>query len=85
MAAGITITDKAAEKIRLLIAAEKKPDQGLRVKVVGGGCSGLHYKLDFDDPKPGDRVISIEIRNASGSDGAGRGTVQSVSLLIMRV
>jgi len=60
MAAGITITNKAAEKIRILMDAENKPDQGLRVKVVGGGCSGLHYKLDFDDPKPGDRIFEKE-------------------------
>ena len=57
MAAGVTITDRAAARIKELIAAENRADQGLRVKVVGGGCSGLHYKLDFDHPKPGDRVF----------------------------
>lgn len=57
MAVGITITDRAAEKIREITAAEKREGQGLRLKVVGGGCSGLQYKLDFDAPKSGDRVF----------------------------
>jgi len=57
MAAGIAISDRAAEKIRELLAAEKREEQGLRVKVVGGGCSGLQYKLDLDSQKAGDRVF----------------------------
>ena len=46
----ITLTEKAAEKIKDLI--EKKEglaDPGLRVRVVAGGCSGLSYQLDLDD------------------------------------
>ncbi len=57
MAAGVSITDRAANKIKKVVAAENKDDQGLRVKVVGGGCSGLQYKLDFDNPRPGDRIF----------------------------
>ncbi len=57
MSAAVTISDKAADKIKRMMVSENKEDQGLRVKVVGGGCSGLHYKLDFDNPKPGDRVF----------------------------
>ncbi len=60
MAAAITITDRAADRIKELMAAENKTDQGLRVKVVGGGCSGLHYKLDLDNPKAGDRIFEKE-------------------------
>ena len=48
MAAGINFTDRAAEKIKQLLAAEKREGQGLRFKVVGGGCSGLANKLVFD-------------------------------------
>ena len=33
---------------------------GLRLKVVGGGCSGLQYKMDLDNPKPTDRVFEEE-------------------------
>jgi iron-sulfur cluster assembly protein len=57
MSATVTISDNAANKIKQMMTSENKEDQGLRVKVVGGGCSGLHYKLDFDDPKPGDRIF----------------------------
>ena len=57
MAAGINITDRAAEKIKQLLAAEKREAQGLRLKVVGGGCSGLQNKMDFDAPRAGDKVF----------------------------
>jgi iron-sulfur cluster assembly protein len=55
--AGVSITERAAEKIKQLQAAENKDSQGLRLKVVGGGCSGLQYKMDLDLQKPGDRVF----------------------------
>ncbi len=57
----IYISDKAKAKVEQLMA-----DAGigsdisyfLRVGVVGGGCSGLSYKLDFDnEPKPMDQVF----------------------------
>jgi iron-sulfur cluster assembly protein len=54
----ITLTDVAATKIRELVAVSDKPDGGLRVKVVGGGCSGLQYKMDIDVEKAGDKVFS---------------------------
>ena len=57
MAAGVNITDRAAAKIREIIAAESREGQALRLKVVGGGCSGLQYKVDFDVPKPTDKVF----------------------------
>lgn len=57
MAAGVVISDRAAAKIRELLRAENKEGQGLRVKVVGGGCSGLQYKLDLDEQRAGDRVF----------------------------
>jgi iron-sulfur cluster assembly protein len=57
MAIGITVTDRAAAKINEIIAAENRDGQGLRLKVVGGGCSGLQYKLDFDMSKGTDKVF----------------------------
>lgn len=53
----ITLTSVAAEKINELVAASGKSDAGLRVKVVGGGCSGLQYKMDIDVEKTGDKVF----------------------------
>lgn len=60
MAAEILITDRAAEKINKILSAENKEGQGLRLKVVGGGCSGLQYKFDMDTQRTGDRVFEKE-------------------------
>ena len=50
MAAAVNVTERAAAKINEMISAQNKEGHGLRVKVVGGGCSGLQYKVDFDLP-----------------------------------
>ena len=56
-AAGISLTDAAVEKIRTLVPDGGATGKGLRVKVVGGGCSGLSYKMDLDEKRDGDRVF----------------------------
>ena len=53
----IDLTDVAAAKIKTLAAEKGVPDGGLRVKVVGGGCSGLTYKMDIDQRRDGDKVF----------------------------
>ena len=57
----IFVTDKAKEKVASLMEqAHVAADNSyfLRVSVVGGGCSGLSYKLDFDnESKPNDQVF----------------------------
>jgi iron-sulfur cluster assembly protein len=57
----IFVSDKAKEKVlNLMQESSYAPDAGyfLRVSVVGGGCSGLSYKMDFDnEPKKGDQVF----------------------------
>jgi iron-sulfur cluster assembly protein len=53
----IGMTAEAAAKIRALVAARGVADGALRVKVVGGGCSGLTYKMDLDTPRDGDKVF----------------------------
>ena len=46
----IEVTEVAAERIRDLLEKEEKLEtHGLRMKVIGGGCSGLRYELAFDD------------------------------------
>src|SRR5579862_6124473 len=49
----ITITEKAASKVKEIASAESLQGQGLRLKVVGGGCAGFSYDLYFED-KVGD-------------------------------
>ena len=53
----IGMTDQAAEKIQQLVAEKGMAEAGLRVKVVGGGCSGLTYKMDLDQPREGDKIF----------------------------
>ncbi len=46
----ITVSDKAKLKVENLVRdAQLGDDYFLRVSVTGGGCSGLTYKLDFDN------------------------------------
>lgn len=55
------VSDKAREKVASLMqqaSIDKDASYFLRVSVVGGGCSGLSYKLDFDnESKPNDQVF----------------------------
>jgi iron-sulfur cluster assembly protein len=57
----IYITEKAKEKLLQLMEEggyANDPSSFVRVGVVGGGCSGLSYKLDFDNQhKPMDQVF----------------------------
>jgi len=46
----ITVSEQAKEHALELIKAENRPaDSFIRVGVEGGGCSGLSYKLEFDN------------------------------------
>jgi iron-sulfur cluster assembly protein len=56
MAGEITITDRAAAKIRKLLAGTTD-GHGLRVQVVEGGCSGFEYKMAIDFPESEDKVF----------------------------
>ncbi len=48
----IQVTESAAQQIKRLLDAEGKTGtHALRMKVVGGGCSGLQYQLAFDDQR----------------------------------
>jgi iron-sulfur cluster assembly protein len=56
--AAISLTDKAAGKIKDLLAAnESSAEQALRVSVRGGGCSGFQYALALDQRKDDDHVF----------------------------
>jgi iron-sulfur cluster assembly protein len=57
---GISVTPKAIQKIRATF--EKMGVQGgLRLGVLGGGCSGLSYQFKFDtQPRPKDKVFDFD-------------------------
>ncbi len=57
--AAVSLTDKAADKIKDLLAANQDAsEQALRVAVRGGGCSGFQYALALDQTKDDDHVFS---------------------------
>ncbi len=57
----VTLTEAAAKKVQSLRLEEGKPDWGLRLRVVGGGCSGFSYELGWEDtPQAEDQVIESE-------------------------
>ena len=54
----ITVTPKAAEKIKEFMAEEAEKPEFLRVYVQGGGCSGLSYGMGFEkQPEEDDKVL----------------------------
>jgi iron-sulfur cluster assembly protein len=61
-AKGIHVTDRALARIRAVMARENMApaEAGLRIGVVGGGCSGLSYHVEFDaGPRERDRIFQF--------------------------
>jgi iron-sulfur cluster assembly accessory protein len=61
----VSLTALAAEKVREILEAEREAgnveeDMGLRLRVVGGGCSGFSYDLYFDNQTELDRGWQIQ-------------------------
>jgi len=58
IAEGLTISERAAARVRELMDAEGNPALMLRVQVSGGGCSGFQYGFDLDTTvRDDDRVL----------------------------
>jgi iron-sulfur cluster assembly protein len=55
----IKVLPGAAKKVTTLLTKQGRPNGVLRVAVVGGGCSGLQYKMDLQDG-PASRDILVE-------------------------
>ena len=54
----IVLTAKAVEMVKDAIQREGLEGYGIRVGVIGGGCSGFQYSMDFEkDPRPDDGVV----------------------------
>ncbi len=45
----LIVTDKAAEKLKLVLKENNKEGSALRVEIVPGGCNGFEYSLELDD------------------------------------
>ena len=62
-AGGLQVTERAVKRIRTAMAKEGvSPEEGgLRLGVMGGGCSGLSYSIKFDtQPRERDRVYEFD-------------------------
>lgn len=60
-ASTLNLTPKAVEMVKRMRDKEGLGAQfGLRVSVVGGGCSGFQYSLAFDERKEGDTVTALD-------------------------
>ncbi len=62
-AQGLQVTDRAIKRIRVAMAKEGvSPEEGgLRLGVMGGGCSGLSYSIKFDTrPRERDRIYDFD-------------------------
>ena len=58
---GITLTSSAADKVRAALKVENKEGYYLRMSVKGGGCSGMTYKMSFDnEEKEFDKIFESE-------------------------
>jgi|SRR5580658_6109388 iron-sulfur cluster assembly accessory protein len=55
----IKVCPAAAQKVSSLLTKQGRPTGVLRIAVVGGGCSGLQYKMDLQD-QPANRDILVE-------------------------
>lgn len=55
----VKVTEGAGAKLTSLLSRQGRPQGALRVAVIGGGCSGLQYKMDLVDG-PANRDIMVE-------------------------
>ena len=56
----VKLTEAAGRKMRQLMERDGISTGALRVKIVGGGCAGLEYKMDFEKNPPTPKDILIQ-------------------------
>ena len=54
----ITLSDKAAQRIKEIMANTKEPSIGVRIGVKSGGCAGMSYVMEYAKAaNPNDEII----------------------------
>ena len=60
MATSLEITPSAVDKVKEIMTQQMPQPAGLRVSVVGGGCSGFSYQMNFEnDSNPIDKTFDF--------------------------
>ena len=55
----LSLTERAADRVRELVANADRPLAGVRVGIKNGGCAGMEYTLDpVETPDPADDTVS---------------------------
>jgi len=56
----VSVTERAAERVREIVANADGPAEGIRVGIKKGGCAGMEYMIDLvRQPEPADDVVDI--------------------------
>jgi iron-sulfur cluster insertion protein len=61
------VSDSAASRVAAMRKKEGNPNLMLRVTVLGGGCSGFKYTLEFDDQRNSDDLTFRDVVVTDGS------------------
>ena len=57
----VEVTDRAQREIRDIFVRERESSGAdLRLSVIGGGCSGLSYEMNFDQQRDNDNILEYE-------------------------
>jgi iron-sulfur cluster assembly protein len=57
----LNMTDKAQGKVKEILKSQTESFAGIRVQVVGGGCSGFQYNMGFEkEGQGGDEIVELE-------------------------
>lgn len=59
----ISLTDNAKKRIDIITTKKNQPEKFLRLKIIGGGCSGFQYQFSLDSNISKDESIIIKENN----------------------
>jgi iron-sulfur cluster assembly protein len=56
----VSVTERAADRVREILANADTPAEGIRIGVKKGGCAGMEYTVDLvREPPPADDVVDV--------------------------
>ena len=71
----ITLTDRAADRLKAIMADAEKPIAGLRVGVKNGGCAGMSYTMEYAEERKAGEAGETRGPHQLGSPCVARGEV----------